>query len=415
MKMVFINNTHPETRHVSGMRLHQFALAMARRGHQVVLLTGVPPEGQAPNGAEDMLASRLAAHDWSEPMIVEVAPVRMRGLEAARGNRLPTMLRRMCTAWYFIVHGGVFADWGRTARPIGERLAELFEPEVVWATFGNTSNLALAQVVSRHADCPWVIDVKDNWEHFIPHGLRRHMSRRLGNAAAMTANAEKSRDMAVAWMPVARSRLVYSGVHDAFLRGTRRSDDGERSILLVGSVYSDALLGRFLMVLKRWRDTLPPDERRRFGFRYVGSDHERVLNAVASVDLTEVAIVQSHVPIEVLADHAKRATASCYLWSPHGFHHKLLELLATETPVIAFPGEIDESRKFASQFTTPFYICEDDEALAAAFSRAWQGDHVVRSEQCSMPAWRWDDFAQNLEDFFIEVVDSAHTMSTHHG
>ena len=45
MRAVLINHCHPDTPHICGVRLREFAASLAARGHQVVLLT-TPLEGQ---------------------------------------------------------------------------------------------------------------------------------------------------------------------------------------------------------------------------------------------------------------------------------------------------------------------------------------------------------------------------------
>jgi len=406
MRLVFVNNIHPDTPHVSGTRLSYFAREMALCGHEVVLVTGVPPNGQPARGPGTTLDQQLGCHDWSRPMILGVAPRPSWSLEAIRGATVPPLLRRGLTAWNFVAHGGVFGDWTRAAAPVGARLAEVFRPDLVWATFGNTSNLALAQGIARRCGCLWVADVKDNWEAFVPVGLQRLMARRFRDAAGVTSNAAHHLDIASRWLDSSRSRVVYSGVAEEFFAADDRvtAVSGRVDLLLIGSTYSAEQLEDFLTALRGWLIRLAPEDRSRVRFVYAGSDHERV---AATVSLTEWPCerrIYAHLPIADLAHLASHAFANCYLWSPSTFHHKLLELLVVGRPVVAFSGEHEESRSLASQCATPFSACENAQALQVALERAWADRDRSPTRKPSSPAWHWSDFAVGLEQFFLDVA-----------
>lgn len=403
MRLVFVNNTHPLTPHVSGMRLFHFANAMAQRGHQVVLLTGAPPNGTELGAHDAGLSARLEAHDWSQPMVLPISPLPDRFLQAIRAGRVPWLLRRAVTAWQFIVHGGVFPDWTRAAKPIASQLATLFSPHLVWATFGNTSNLTMGQTIAREAKCAWVMDAKDNWNAFTPRGLRRLMAFRLRDASGLTSNAEHHLRIARTWFGQARTKVIYSGVVDAFYasRQEPKKPDQETKILLVGATYSKVVLGQFIAAFEQWRDGLVDGSNVRL--HYAGWDAERVLAAVESAGLSSIAVVQRQLPLPELAIQVRNAAAVCYLWAPFGFHHKLLELLMVGVPVISFPGEHPESLLLASTCATPFFPCRDVVQLTTAFDQALAFAEL--DAQCSpMPRWRWSDFSVGLEAFFTATL-----------
>jgi hypothetical protein len=212
MRLVFVNHAHPATPHVSGMRLWYFAQAMARRGHEVILLTGASPTIAASPQRAVEISKMLAGHDWSKPFVLEVVPSAMWSVDVVRRNAVPAIVRKALTAWSFVVRGGVFADWTRPAYAIAKELTEVFRPDLVWATFGNTSNLALAQRVAQYSKCAWVADIKDSWSAFIPAALRSFMAWRFRNAAGVTANAQHHLQVAARWLHFRRSCVVYSGV-----------------------------------------------------------------------------------------------------------------------------------------------------------------------------------------------------------
>ena len=175
MRLVFVNHAHPDVPHVSGMRLAYFAREMACRGHQVVLLTCALPGSTAADPTGPSLTEQLKAHDWTRPMVVAIPPVRRRALDLIRHNRVPAIFRRPMTAWQFVIHGGMFADWHKAAECAIAQLSEEFRPDVVWGAFGNTTNLSIARQLARRARCPWVADIKDSWTAFVPRGLRRQV------------------------------------------------------------------------------------------------------------------------------------------------------------------------------------------------------------------------------------------------
>ncbi len=408
-RFVFVNNVHPTTPHVSGMRLSYFATAMAARGHEIVLLTGVPPNSLSISPESKCLKATLAAHDWLTPLVVEVAPQRISSLDAVRRNAVPAVLRRSLTAWHFLRHGGVFSDWTTAAEAAGRTIATTFEPDLVWATFGNTSNLSLGQFIARHAACPWVLDIKDNWSAFVPAGLRQIMAKRFADAAGMTANAQHHLNAASPWLRPSRSCVVYSGVAEVFFHRPPIAPGDEsaqkREVLLIGGTYSLPTLSRLLVAIRAWLVSLPADARARIRFVYAGSDSVRVEAALRQTQLPCEISVAGQLPLEVVAQRVQYAFVACYLWAPFGFHHKLLELLATGTPVVAFPGEHHESKQLAARYTSSFAVASNVGQLCQALQEAWDAREIRGHAATSTPpAWRWDDFAVDLDAFFLRLL-----------
>lgn len=406
MRLMFINNAHPYTPHVSGMRLFFFARAMSRFGHQVLLLTDEDPTGvTSPLRPGCGIADAISSHNWSEPFVLAVPATSMWSTEAARHGRLPIFLRKVVTAWHFIAHGGVFPDW---TLAVERRLSEVlgaFSPELVWATFGNTSNLALAQAVARAVRCPWIADIKDNWETFVPAPLRQYMAWRFRDAIALSANAEHHLAIARRWHEQEMAEIVYSGVADCLFDDASGipSTDG-RYLLLLGATYSESVLDDYLLGVRQWLGNAAPAVRTEFRIRYAGSDEALVRRAILRAGLEGISQVDGQLPLDRMARLAKGAFACSYLWAPFTFHHKLLELLVAGRAVIAFPGEHDESRCLAKGISTPFYVCSDQDALCAALQASWLSDVAEGGRQRVAPAWRWGDFAEDLEALFLRCA-----------
>lgn len=404
MRLVFVNHAHPATPHVSGMRLGHFAHVMAQRGHAVILLTASLSDEQVAPSLHAALED-LAAHEKGTPLFFSVQPRPYWPIKAVRQGRVPAVIRRGLTAWSFLRHGGAFPDWTLAAKSTAMYIAQTFEPDVVWATFGNTSNLWLAQFIARHASCPWVMDVKDNWEAFVPPGLRRLMARRFSDAGGMTCNALHHQMVANRWMSARQASVIYSGVGEAFFSAKyhEAASSSRREIILVGSTYDKDRLAHFLRDLSDWLAGLKQHELGEIAFVYAGSDHACVSGMLKSSPLPCRMEVNEQLTLPQLANRCARALVNCYLWAPFTFHHKLLELLVAGAPVIAYPGEHEESRAFARATQTPFFVCPDVRVLKDALSRAWQLRDMP-ADSGSAPPWRWDDFARDLETFFEQVM-----------
>lgn len=399
MRLVFVNHAHPNLSHVSGMRLGYFAVEMARRGHQVVLLTCALPASTAVDPTGPSLTEQLNAHDWTRPMVVAIPPVRRRALDLIRHNRVPAIVRRVMTAWQLVIHGGMFADWHKAAEGAIAQLSDEFRPDAVWGTFGNTTNLTIAQQLARHAGCPWVMDIKDNWTAFVPRLIRRPMAWRFRDAAGWTSNCRHHQEVAIRWFRQRPTEVIYSGVAEEFFGCADPSPDSERrQLLLLGSVYDDARLAAYLAAVREWMESLPPEERESALFIYAGTDDRRVADAVKRAALPCAVRILGHRSIGELARIARASFANTYLFASFTFHHKLLELLVCGRPVICFPAEHAEDRELASQTATMFESCDTAADLRGALAVAW----ATRRDEpgCArLPAWRWSDFAESLERF----------------
>lgn len=402
MRLIFINHAHPDIPHVSGMRLSYFAKAMAGRGHQVVLITSTYPDQSRPVASPADQLKRLDTHDWSAPFHLEIMPFRLKALEWIRTNRLPAPVRRTLTFWHMAYHGGVFEDWVVACRPHARDLASSFRPELVWGTFGNTSNLVLAQFIARQAGCPWVMDIKDNWATFIRPGLREWLAWRFRDASGYTCNAAHHQAVAAKWLHQGKGRVIYSGVAEEFLNPMAvQSDSATRDLILVGGTYDQAVLIQFLQGIKSWLSKLDPAKLSSIRFVYVGSDSQRVKDALNRINLPCKTAISGYLSIKVLAHQCRQALANCYVWASFGFHHKLLELLSCGRPVVAFPGEAEESKALAAQSATPFSACTDERALHSALDHAW-ATYGLNESDTNAKQWQWQALAVQLEEFFID-------------
>jgi len=386
------------------MRVHQFAQALSARGHRVALLTGGDPSPGASSLASVDIAGLIERHGWHDPLILPAGTIAGDPLEHGGRRRWPQAIRKMDVAWRFLTMGGQFGRWTKAVEPLLSPLVSVLQPQVIWTTFGNTDNLTVAKRAATLGRCPWVMDFKDNWEAFIPAYLRRHMAWRYRGAAAVTANAEHHLSIARRWHRQSLVKVVYSGVSETLFETAREAPVGSGTdLLLVGGTYNEANLRQFLAGVSAWLALLPQESRSLFRLRYAGGDSSRVREAVREAGLGTCSTIDGYLPLHELAHLARNSFACSYLWAPVTFHHKLLELLVVGRQVIAFPGEHAESRRMAQGIDTPFRICPDRDSVVDALQTAWADramSHGVRSRE---PAWRWSDFAVDLEGVLDRV------------
>ena len=128
-----------------------------------------------------------------------------------RSSATPGALRRALTAYLILAEGGVQGDWVAGARNAYGTIIEDFRPEIVWANFGNLSNLVVGQQLATRARTPWAIDFKDNFASYVPAGLHSALALRFRNAAAFTANSVLHEQAAARWFRQSRD-VIYSSV-----------------------------------------------------------------------------------------------------------------------------------------------------------------------------------------------------------
>lgn len=326
MNVLMAYPVHPATPHISAVRAWRFAGELAGRGHRVVFVTG-EREGQ-----HGVAVPNLAAHDWAEPALY-VCPLRSGVPDRPTGH---WSIRRANTALRMLRDGGRYAEWVRSAVATAAAIARRFRPDVVWCTLGMLESVFAARRIAIDHACGWVLDVKDNWDLYIPRGIRRPVAWRIRGWAAVTANAEYTAAVAARYLGTVPT-VIYSGVDDVFYR-TPADDAGERRgfvLNLVGSVYDQERLAALMSGIREWLDCLPDGTKSEIRFRYLGADTEMVAKAAGIHLSARMLELPGYVSAGILASYCKSAAANIYISYPATFHHKLLELLCCGVPVIA--------------------------------------------------------------------------------
>ncbi|HDH07922.1 MAG TPA: hypothetical protein ENG96_00395 [Gammaproteobacteria bacterium] len=405
MRAVFVNYVHPDVPHVSAMRVRCFADVLAQKGHQIVLLTRTLNDTEASKPAEQV-ASELLSHDWSRPYHLACAPLPDPRLQALRRGGLLRPVRMAIIAWHYLFRTGVFSDWAEGSRPYWQVLAELFRPEVTWGTFGNTDTLAVARGIARLAGAPWAMDVKDSWDPFIPWLLRGILAKRFGDAAVITVNSLFQAERSRRWFSQEPS-IIYSGVpaHLIELPLNFPQEDGFR-ITLIGSAYNGENLEVFVSGLRVWLSGLRPPERSKVTFSYAGADVKAVERACT--DLANLCRIELHTYLELdkLMRLCMASNVNCYLWSPRGFHHKLIELFCCRRPIISFPGEYAEAFVLAKETRGDFNCCKTENELVCCFGLLWskRGKPQVIGDTSALCRFSWDAQGDRLLKLMRTIV-----------
>jgi len=392
MRLLFVNYLHPDTLLVGAMRLLRFAEELARRGHQVLLLCA-NHRGQP--DTPETVARRIASHDWSTPLLLAVRDDS--SVAHARASRLARPLRRLSTATNLVWHGGSFWRWQRAARQFHEPIVKLFAPELAYATFGNLDALAIARAVALRARIPWIMDIKDPAENFLPASLRTWIMSRFRDAAAVTLNAEFQRSRNLGWAD-ANSIVIYSGVEAA---PPANAPHDPTRVALIGSIYDDRAAAIIVRGFAAWRQ-----QKGNYGvLHYFGVSGERVARIAADAGANEWLVIEGQIPKQDLLERCQRMAALTYVGSGGAFHHKLLELAVLGRPLVVCPAESEEALALCRRYGIPLVGAPDEASFCAALMDAAHRPATMLTDL--LREHDWAASAAMLERIFLEVVSGG--------
>ena len=404
MRLVFVNYAHPDTPHVSGMRLRYFADALAKRGHKIVLITSTLADDDITLSPMEV-AAELENHDWSQPYHLACPPARRWSLERIRNPRTQRRLRQVLVAWNFFARNGVFSDWTDGTQPYWPVLVEKFQPQAAWGTFLPLDSWAISRGIARQASIPWMMDAKDGWEAFIPVILQKLLAKRFSDAAAVTANSTFFGLQFKKWFPQ-QATVIYSGADTCWFKLVEAGTDKFR-ITIVGGIYSDARFRGFLQGLRSWLESMSEAQRCNVVLSYAGGDVERVRTACELLKGLCELDFHGYLLQDELAHLCRISAVNAYIWSSSTFHHKVVELLCARRPIIAFPGEYPEAIALAAEVGGELYPCEDGEAVVTALAEIWVAGANVSEPEERLQMLSWDGQAERLEIVFREVTEKT--------
>jgi hypothetical protein len=399
MNLVFVNQMHPDTPHVSGMRSWYFARELARRGHRVVQIcewrygTKVAPP-------LDDLDEHLRSHNWSEPLLLAVKPKPRYLLNLIRSAKTPAPLRKAFISWSYLRRSGVFTDFSDAAQPYLPLLAKQFQPTAIWGIFGNTDCWLIAQRLSQLSICPWVADMKDSWEVFLRKPLRSLLARRFADMGGCTANADFNAQVLLRWFEP-EPFVVYSGVDTCFQYATPwlRTNDVLR-FTLTGSVYELSKLHEMVAGFFEWltnQESKTILNGRTIELIYAGASSDIVRPILSRLECLVNLQIHGYLPLPELASMCRSATANTYIHTEKGFHHKLLELLSCRRPVLSYPGETLESLNLADAAGNRLYCPSTKSDLIDALNQISQTSETETSNVPPSNEFSWESQSIKLE------------------
>ena len=389
MRIVFINQLHPDTGLIGSVRLSRFAEELAIRGHQILMVC----ESSGAGECVEELGRRLSSHDWTTPLIVAVgsAPDRISQL---RRDRLPALARRIGTLWDLVVRGGVLWRWRREIRKFHALIKEQFAPQLCYATFGNIDTLAAARELAEFCNVPWVMDIKDPATSFLPRSLRPLLTGRLRGASAVTLNSDYQRDHNPGWVR-SDALTLYSGVETSQVP---LASFDPTSFNLVGSVYDERHVAT---LLKGFREA-NSGTKRGLRLRYFGLNVDAMARVAAELGGVDGLEVIGMVDRQLLLISCAESAASVYIGSSATFHHKLLELAAVGRPLIVCPAESEEARELAEMYGLTLFQANSVEDLVPCFLRATE--IPTRNMLKLRTQLSWSAVSGQLEHCFVSVL-----------
>lgn len=390
MNILMINPAHPSIPHISAMRADRFGTELAKLGHRVTLLCAEPEDGLvAP-------IENPRTHDWSRPFVLAAGTASRTTIPTSRTG----LLRRVETVGRLLTTGGYLGEWAQCAVSALLARARELAPDVIWVTYGKMEAVIAAQRLARKLHVPWVLDLKDTWERFVPAGLRLPMALRTRGWAAITANSELAREQSRRYQRHDAS-IVYSGVDDAFL--VREPDvDDAFTINLVGGLYYDARVLEVLDGIGQFVAALPPADRAKVEVAYFGADTQRFETCVAAQPRAFPTRVRGYLSVADMARACRRAAVNLYVTHHEAFHHKLLELIACGRPLMAYPIEREESRQLAARVHAEVLEPADPAAIARMLGEIHRRPAATNNPH--LAEFSWPAQTRLLERILLDVT-----------
>jgi hypothetical protein len=348
LRLLLISGTHPDAAHISGVRAARFAAELARAGHQCVLLCPPLPGGPATGPAN-------LSRDWSTPLVVSAA---LPDVPPRRFGSLGTMAN-------ILRFGGNRTDLTRGLRVAGGALIKAFRPQAMWCTFGNLETVVATRALGLRHSIPWLFDVKDNADLYLPRSLRPILTRRLRGWSALQANSRLHADAAERWLG-ARPEIIYSGVDSVFFEPQPANPTRRAYVTLVGGLYFQDKVDAFVDAVASYnRSAQAP-----LGIIHLGSQQAMLERSAVRHDGAVPVEAAGYVAPAEMARLCQGAIANAYIFHGQTFHHKTFELFACRRPVIAFGGELPESIEQAERLGARLASPSDLPGVVAALQSA---------------------------------------------
>tara|TARA_B100000315_G_C14586935_1_gene593522 strand:+ start:665 stop:1900 length:1236 start_codon:yes stop_codon:yes gene_type:complete len=402
MRVVLVNHCHPKTPHVCATRMREFSQVLTKLGHEVILLTETLAD-QPTDIPPDRVARVIQDHDFSAPLNLASEPKGHPLIKKLRAQTLPWGIRQAVVVWYYWQQHGVFTDWRAGSQPYIPPIVEYFEPDIVWATFGNTDCWNIARDLAQAANCPWIADAKDPWETFIPRALQSYLANYFSDSAAMTAFSEFHAADIQKYFGT-QAAVIYSGFPASQLAPSPTPISDNITISLTGAIYDRQALDQLIQGVRSWLAGLPDEKRSNACFVYAGQDSEEV--AAATSELSKICKIEikGYIPFEELRQIHRSAIANLYIKSNRTFHHKTVEMLSAGRPLICYPEEAKEAIEISQSTVVPLFSCESPEKISAALDQSLKTGHFDIEDDSGLKKLTWESQSEKLAEILSDTL-----------
>ena len=412
MNILIFNYSHPDLPHISAKRMSYFARHLAGRGHKVVLVTRTLDAEVTPTKSGQSHADPQY-HDWTKPYILAVAPKSSTYLELSRSARTPAFLRRGILLFlYLFKQGRSSMDWSDQVVAQFARLDEFFKPDITWGTFGTIDTLWLAKKAANYFTVPYVIDIKDSWRYFIPK-FRKKLAAQFNDTAGITINSSFQEENSLPWFKkAANHQVIYSGLDNAVVQQLLTAQSyapvtiSACRIVIVGSIYSDERFLDLIRAIDLWARKAVLTSTQPVTLTYAGADAVRVRQLIKSIALSVDCIVHDFLPYHDLFNLYRQAHILSYIYSERTFHHKLIELLAFNKPILTYPGESQESITLASENKGELHVCTTSNELVFTLDNISSKRNQLRPlvNQAIIDKFQWESLSKEVEHYFSTII-----------
>ena len=379
--------------------MREFATALSKRGHEIILFTETLDSSLTSEPVQKT-GARLKKHSFDKPLYIAAAPVGFPLLKFLRHGRLPWGLRQLIIFWYFWRHQGVFTDWRKSSQPYLKLIADEFRPDIIWSTFGGSDCWNIARDLSGMAGCPWVADIKDNWDIFIPGPFKLPLAQIYTDAVALTTFSDFHRTRSTPFFTMEKFTL-YSGLDTHVMASTPIQDGDLFQISLIGSVYNRTHLETVLQTIETWT-IAEAFTGKRVQLVYAGTAKTEVETILDRLNPSFEVALRSYLNQEDYYSLLKSSHVNMYIRNEKAFHHKVFELMAARRTVICYPAETDEVMREAKERQSPYHSCESADDILRALIAASAGqepasdDHIIQLD--------WTARAVSLERVLLSHI-----------
>ncbi|NKB21043.1 MAG: hypothetical protein GKS01_11130 [Alphaproteobacteria bacterium] len=406
MRITIVNACHPDRHHVCAFRGTTFAEILTKAGHQVVLITP-PLPGLGEGDDQTTLAQKFEDHDWTKYCHIVGGFKDGSLLPSVRTGKVPAPLRQMIIGYNYLTRGNIYHDWIGPSSALLPIIASEFKPDIVWAIFGNTSCWVMGQTLADTAHCPWVADIKDNWQAFLPYGLKKAMAHRFTDAAAFTVLSQAHAETYPS-TPGQEFKSIYNGISPSLMvtaSKTAKEQKIREEILITGSLYQVDVLAKILQAIASWPKASPDQK-----IVYAGGDTEIFDRAIQALEIDLNIQKLGNLAPNDLWQRQRCAKLNVYVRNPPNLiHHKLLELLAANRPILAYPGETDESVMIANDLKGEFFPCTTEAEVHQALEHSFSKNTSATLNFNDLQQFSSQHQADMLATLFTKIVEQHGT------